>query len=152
MRSGITRLAMVAATTAALVGGLFAAVGHAANNSEQVVFSGTGFGNFAGTPSPFGFWIWCEATSHNPYAGNCAGSMYFYALGLVKHVGGDNAITEPQDGQYVITISSRDGSVGCTLINTPPITQGPTNTVSVSCSAPGGGGASTNAVGHATGP
>jgi len=64
----------------------FAAAG---NNSEQVIFSGTGFGTFTpsgGSPTntPFGFWIWCETDSGNGYLGECHGAMYFYALGMSK--------------------------------------------------------------------
>src|SRR5207245_303614 len=53
----------------------------AARNSEQVIFSGVAStGSTFG--SPVGFWIWCEADSTNPYAGECNGAMYFYALGI----------------------------------------------------------------------
>jgi len=41
---------------------------------------------------------------------------------------------------------SRDGSINCWLVNTALATHGPTNTVSMSCSAPAGGGTFTNAV------
>jgi hypothetical protein len=118
-------------------------------NSEQVVFSGTGFGSFGGG-SPFGFWIWCEADSENPYAGECNGAMYFYALGITKHV--DGTIAEPAEGDYVMTVTSRGGSVACTLANVGPASKGPTNTVNVVCSSPAGAGASTNAVVNVTGP
>src|SRR5712692_9503772 len=78
----------------------------AANSSEQVVFSKTGaFGNFGGTNTPFGFWIWCEASSANPYQGQCNGSMYFYALGIPSHVV-DGSITELADGIYQINVLS----------------------------------------------
>src|SRR5215470_1469231 len=60
-------------------------VAQAANNSEQIVFSGTG--SFS-TVTPFGFWIWCEGDSGNPYQGECNGAMYFYGLGITKHVAG----------------------------------------------------------------
>ena len=118
-------------------------------NSEQVVFSGTGFGTFGGG-SPVGFWIWCEADSENPYAGECNGAMYFYALGITKHV--DGTIAEPSDGHYVMTVSSRDSSVACTLANPALAVQGPRNTVNVGCTAPAGSGSSTNAVVNVTGP
>jgi hypothetical protein len=118
-------------------------------SSEQVVFSGTGFGTFGGG-SPVGFWIWCEADSQNPYAGECNGAMYFYALGITKHVDGE--ITEPSDGHYVMTVESRDGSVSCTLANPELAVQGPRNTVNVTCTNPAGAGSSTNAVVNVTGP
>jgi hypothetical protein len=136
---------------------LFPASTRAANNSEQVVFSGTGFGTFTPpegtpTPSPFGFWIWCEADSTNPYLGQCSGAMYFYALGIVRHVV-DGAISELAQGQYQISvISSKDASVSCSLINVLPVKNGPTNTVTLSCGSPAGGGQSNNAVVNVTGP
>ncbi len=101
---------------------------HAANNSEQVVFSGLA----QSAQTPVGFWIWCEADSSNPYFGECNGSMYFYALGIVKHVDGE--VTEGPDGIYHQAVEARDGSFSCTLVNasTPP-THGPTNTVNVNC-------------------
>lgn len=123
-----------------------------ANNSEQVIFSGAG--SFPGV-TPFGFWIWCEADSENPYQGECNGAMYFYALGIVRHVAG--MITEPEEHVYQMdVVSTRDDSVACTLVNTPPIVHGPHNTVTVTCTAPsqvqGVQGTSTNAVVNVTGP
>jgi len=121
-----------------------------AHHSEQVVFSGTGFGNFNSTDTPFGFWVWCEADSANPYAGRCNGAMYFYALGITRHVSG--VITEPQDSLYTMTVSSSDGAIACALSNPSPATKGPSNTVDAVCSAPSGTGASTTAVVNVTGP
>lgn len=123
-----------------------------ASASEQVVFSGAGVDNFSGTTTPFGFWIWCEAESANPYITECAGSMYFYNLHLVKHVDDTAPIQEKGDGQYFITVGSDDGTVACTLLNMLPNTRGPTNTVQVDCTAPSGSGSSTNAVVSVTGP
>ncbi len=135
-----------------------ASVVHAANNSEQVVFSGAGFGTFTpagGSPtvSPFGFWIWCESDSGNPYVGQCNGAMYFYALGITKGVE-DGSITELSDGIYAIHILSRKDNgltVDCTLTNESS-NKGPTNTVDVACTAPAGTGQTTNAVVNVTGP
>jgi hypothetical protein len=120
----------------------------AANNSEQVVFSGTGFGS----AGPVGFWVWCEADSNNPYAGECNGAMYFYALGITRHVEGE--ISEPEEHEYVMDVAStRDSLVDCTLANGLPIKHGPNNTVTVTCTAPSGfSGTSTNAVVNVTGP
>lgn len=125
-----------------------------AASSEQVVFSGTGFGSFQNTPTPFGFWIWCEATPTNPYQGQCSGAMYFYALGNIKHVV-DGNITELAEGQYSITVlSTLDNTVNCTLVNGPPVppVSGPHNTVTATCTAPAGMGTSDNAVIAVTGP
>jgi hypothetical protein len=126
-----------------------------ATNSEQVVFSGTGMGTFGGKDTAFGFWIWCEADSTNPYKGQCNGAMYFYALGITRHVV-DGLITEPVEGQYIISvISTRDSTVSCTLENRPPSippVRGPHNTVAVECGTPVGNGATDTAVINVTGP
>jgi hypothetical protein len=124
-----------------------------AASAEQIVFSGTGFSPSAGTP--FGFWIWCQsAEASPPYAGQCSGAMYFYALHITQHVDDVAPVAEPQDGEYLMTVASRDGSVRCTLENDPPPTSGPTNSVHVRCTAPVSftDGLSTNAVVNATGP
>lgn len=121
----------------AVVAGASAA---SAARSEQVVFSGTGFGDFG----PFGFWVWCQVQTHNPYETDCNGAIYFYELGLTKHITGD--VSEIADDQYQMDLASRDGSIACTLTNEPPIVHGPDNTVDASCSSPSGSGTSTNAV------
>jgi len=123
------------------------------HHSEQIVFSGTGFGTFNDTQSPFGFWIWCQdADSSTPYAGECNGAMYFYALGVTKGVEGE--VTEPSDGIYQMTVASRKGSaVSCQLTNAAAeLNHGPSNTVDVTCTTPSGAGQSTNAVINVTGP
>jgi hypothetical protein len=144
----VLRPAAAMAVAGVLVGALFASgpPAMAQKNSEQIVFSGTGSGDFG----VFGFWVWCEADSGNPYQGRCSGSTYFYDLRITKHVTGQ--VSEPDEHEYQMVVSSKDGSVACTLTNVPPITKGPTNTVNASCSAPAGDGTSTNAVVRATGP
>src|SRR6266849_9880533 len=109
-------------------------VAHAASNSEQVVFSTSGgTGHFGGVDTPFGFWIWCETDSNNPYFGQCNGSMYFYKLGITKHVNETSipGFTEPQDGQYRISVTSSTGKLSCSLINELPRASGPNNTIDV---------------------
>jgi hypothetical protein len=136
----MSRIVVAACLAVAVPIGLLATAPVAsAERSEQVVFSGTGFGDFG----PFGFWVWCAVDSHNPYD-DCNGAMYFYGLHLTKHVDGE--VTEPEDDQYQMDLSSRDGSIVCTLINEPPIVHGPHNTVNASCSTPAGSGTSTTAV------
>ncbi len=122
------------------------------NASKQVVFSGTGLGDFSNTPTPFGFWIWCEGESGNPYVGKCSRAMYFYALGITKHVAG--MVVEPAEDTYQMTVASTaDSSIeSCVLTNVPPITSGPTNAVNVSCGTPSGSGQSATAVVKVTGP
>ena len=125
----------------------------AAKNSEQVVFSGVaGVHSTFPSGSPAGFWIWCEADSSNPYLGECNGSMYFYALGITKHVEGE--VTEPSEGIYRMEVSSTlDNSVNCVLTNqSPDPVNGPQNTVTVSCTSPSGSATSTSAVVNVTGP
>lgn len=120
------------------------------NNAEQIVFSGqTPPGSFTG--GPFGFWVWCEdAEAGNPYAGFCAGSIYFYALELIRPVRG--TVSENPDGSYTMTVESRDGAIACELTNVPPVTKGPRNDVNVSCSSPGISGTFHGAVVQVTGP
>jgi hypothetical protein len=48
----------------------------------------------------------------------------------------DGEVTEPDEGEYVMDVTSSDGSVDCTLTNTPTLTGGRTNTVDVNGSSP----------------
>ena len=135
----------------------------AANNSEQVVFSGAGSGTFSlngGDPTltPFGFWIWCESDSGNPYVGECHGAMYFYALGITRAVedAGEGAIVENGEGLYSISVVDKKGQglISCTLTNSSD-DHGPSNMITVGCTAPGaiiGSGSSPNSVVNVTGP
>jgi hypothetical protein len=120
----------------------------AAHNSEQLVFSGTTNNGL------IGFWIWCEVDSNNPYADECNGSMYFYNLGLTKHVEDvEDGITEGADDTYQIMVhSTKDDSVACTLQNTAEPVKGPNNTVTVTCTSPSTSGTSSTAVVTVTGP
>jgi hypothetical protein len=129
----------------------------AAHHSEQVVFSGVAaIGSTFEKTSPAGFWIWCEAESNNPYAGECNGSMYFYALGITKHVSdieGVNSIEEFGDEQYRIRVrSTTDNSIDCTLESLSAPQHGPNNAVHVSCTSPAGAADSTTAIVNVTGP
>ncbi len=138
----------------AIVLGLGAAPGPTARaaSSGQVVFSVnvlSGFGTFAGTPTPVGFWVWCEAESTNPYQGECNGSLYFYALGGPQHVTG--TIRELAPDQYQMHVTSA-GGFDCRLTNVLPVTSGPTNTVTLSCTSPAGTTTVPNVVVNVTGP
>lgn len=131
---------------------LVPAIAALAASSQQVVFSGGGI--FPGV-TPFGFWIWCESSSSNPYFLECNGAMYFYALGIVKHVAG--TVTSNGGNSFTLNVvSTADDSVACALTNVPPATSGPTNTVDVNCTAPGAvhgvTGTSRSAVVQVTGP
>ena len=127
----------------------------AARNAEQVIFSGIGLPPVSS--EPFGFWIWCQneqaPSSRGRYETDCNGAVYFYARGIVTHVTGE--ITEPAEGLYEMEVESKDGRVSCTLDNVPPITHGPSNTVTAACLVDGvlvTGLMSTDAVVTATGP
>jgi len=158
MRNKIILAALAAVITATMI----TPQTFAANNQEQIIFSGAATGSF-GTPSVAGlayFWIWCKNTAGpngHTYSTDCEGSMSFPALGITKGVNGEDGITEPSEGTYVIHVQSRTDngkSVDCTLTNVPPITSGPTNTVKVSCVSllTLGSGITNSAVVISTGP
>ncbi len=142
----ISRASLLLAGAALMLWVAQAAFAQASNSSEQVVFSTSGgSGTFNGKPTGFGFWIWCEGESKNPYEGSCNGAMYFYALGITKHVAG--MVTETASDTFEMdVVSTKDSSVACTLTNVPPITNGQTNTVNVSCTAPKGTGSAMSVV------
>ena len=129
--------------------------------SQQVIFSGTGVftdDSLSKPITPFGFWIWCEGESANPYEGACNGAMYFYALGITKGVFG----SATGSGQvFTLTVRSADNVVKCQLTNHTPVLSGPANMVTANCTAPAQvvdttdsdtAGLSTNAVVKVTGP
>jgi hypothetical protein len=148
----IAALRSVVVAVALVLSVALAGTARAASNSEQVVFSGTATGTFGGVPSRVGFWIWCEAESDNPYVGECNGSMRFAALGLDKHVEDVVPISEPTPDHYVMRVASSDGSINCTLSNTPPTKSGPAKTVQTVCAAPAGSATTNSAVVMETGP
>ena len=129
--------------------------------SQQVIFSGTGVFTDDAAPkpiTPFGFWIWCEGASANPYQGACNGAMYFYAFGITKGVFG--SVSGSGQG-FTMTVHSADGVIACTLKNGPTVVSGPGNMVTATCTAPSQvvdtadndtSGLSTNAVVNITGP
>ena len=92
IRAGFLFLAIAAVVLCGARG----AGAQSSHHSEQVVFSGGGFST--ALDSPYGFWIWCESDSTNPYLGVCNGAMYVYERGLVKQVSG--TITEPASSTY----------------------------------------------------
>jgi hypothetical protein len=99
----------------------------AANNSEQVVFSKTGA--FSSTFGPLGLWIWCEADSGNPYQGECAGNVYFYAV-TSRAFGVTGTISEGASGLYTMTVSSANGFISnCQFSNPNQAVHGPNNTL-----------------------
>jgi hypothetical protein len=111
---------------------------------EQVVFSGEAEGSFE-----VEFWIWCAVDQSGNYD-DCNGAVRFDDLHLARHVEGE--VAEVGEDVYQMDVAStRDDSVSCTLTNSPPITNGPTNTVTVDCTTPGGSAVGTDVVVVATG-
>jgi hypothetical protein len=91
-----------------------------------------------GTLGPFGIWVWCEAPdASNPYAGECAGSMYFYDLGLTKFVEDEEGTLSMTSTSFTVELVARDGSIDCTVTGTTA-DKGPSNTITVDCSEPAG--------------
>ncbi len=79
--------------------------------NQQLIFqdrAGTGSGDFNGSTTPFGFWIWCQPVSSNAYGNDCAGAVYFYHLGITVGVDGHVASFQ-QSGDalaFTVTVSS----------------------------------------------
>jgi hypothetical protein len=129
------------------------------NHSEQIVFSGVGFGSFGGVQSPFGFWVWCQnsAPGNGLYGRDkaCSGAMYIYALGITKGVfgfGSNGGVVENADETYTMHVHSADYAIDAFLTNeSDDLDPGPSNTVNVTFLTPAGGGSSTNAVVIVTG-
>ena len=149
---------VLAAVAAAVLVAMPGSAVQAAQNSEQVVFSGTGFPTTSS--EPWGFWVWCQNQQAGPsqgaYETDCNGALYFYARGIVVHVTGEISESELEEGIYEMDLESRDGAVVCTLTNSLPILHGRHNTVTADpCTINGEsvtGLVSTNAVVNATGP
>lgn len=138
MRGGakvLVLLAVLAAVTLAVAPGASSQGGGA----RQLVVSGQiPPGATTGTLGPFGIWVWCEdPDASNPYAGECAGSMYFYDLGLTKFVEDEEGTLSLTSTSFSVELVSPDDSIDCTVSGTTA-NRGPSNTISVSCSAPAG--------------
>jgi hypothetical protein len=121
--------------------------------ATQLVISGqTPPGATTGNLDGFGIWVWCEApAAANPYAGECAGSMYFYNLGLTKFVeekeGAPFTLTSTS---FSVELVSRDGSIDCTVSGSVPTTKPSKTTITVSCSPPTRNGTLSNVVVNVT--
>ena len=133
-------------SSANTIGGTPAASGVTISQSvnQQLVFqdqAGTGTGTFDGSWTPFGFWIWCQTPlNSNAYGNDCAGSLYFYKLGITTGVNG--SITSTASG-YSVNVSStppNGAAANCSFTLTTPFSTGATNTVPLSCSSPSGSG------------
>ncbi len=139
----------VALAMVAVMLGLALAPGAQASGAQQIVFSAqnppsTGSFTSGSVTTPFGFWIWCEGASTNPYTGRCGGAMYFYGLAIVRGV---QDFAAPTFGTSAVTlhVQSGDGAVHCDLTGPLSPSSGPTNTISVTCMKPSGSGTASNA-------
>jgi hypothetical protein len=105
------------------------------HHSEQVVFSGDADSSEGGID----FWIHCEDESNNRNQGTCSGAIHVDDPKLTRSVSG--SVTEDEaTGAYTIIVASKDGSIAATFVNTPPVSHGPHNTVTVTFDTPGGQG------------
>lgn len=116
--------------------------------ATQLVISGqTPPGATSGNLDGFGLWVWCEDPSAaNPYAGECAGSMYFYNLGLTKFVEDEEDTLVLSSTGFSVELVSPDGTIDCTVSGTLPAAKGPSNTIDVGCSTPDRSGTLSNVV------
>jgi hypothetical protein len=114
--------------------------------SNQIMFEGVGSGTFNSHQTNFDFSVRC-------YGSSCVGAFVFPKPGksVVNYVSG--TVTQLQPGMYMMSLSTPSPTsappsqtVSCSLVNAPPVTQGETNTVTMSCSTPAGSGSSQNAV------
>src|SRR6266849_1039502 len=106
------------------------------SDGQEFIFSGTGtFFNGSTLVTPFGFWIWCKGPANNPYAQECAGAMYFYALAApaVNVDGHPTEVCSNSGCALHVTGSNQALSVDCTLNATGPFKPGPSNLVTVKC-------------------
>ncbi len=138
MRRG-TKVLMLFAVLAAVTLVAAPAASSQGGGATQLVLSGQLTpGVTTGTLGPFGIWVWCEGPdASNPYAGECAGSMYFYDLGLTKFVEDEEGTLSLTSTSFSVELVSPDGSIDCTVSGSTA-NKGPSNTITVSCSAPTG--------------
>jgi hypothetical protein len=117
--------------------------------ANQMVFEGVGTGTFNAKTMQFGFSVRC-------YGANCVGALVLGGPSAVTYVTG--TVTQLQQDSYMLSLSATPTangtlpptqlppSISCSLANTPPITQGETNAVTMTCSSPAGSGISNDAV------
>jgi hypothetical protein len=101
----------------------------------------------------FGIRVWCQdPAAGNPHSGECAGSIYFYNLLLVRHVAHEEDTLVLTSTSFSVELVSDDGSVDCTVSESLPSAKGPSagNTISVSCSSSDRSGTLSNLVPNVT--
>jgi len=154
MKRFLRTLALTLAMSSAVLPALHAGISFESGEVPHLVFRGSAFfvPSGGGRPAriPFAFAISCQTGEGNPNAYECAGGMQFRFTGsiIAKNVRGVFVRLDapfPED-TYQVTVASEDGSVACTLTNTPPITDGRTNRIALSCAMPSGTGQVENAV------
>jgi len=138
MRPG-TKVLVFFAVLAAITLVAAPGAGSQGGGARQLVVSGQiPPGTTTGTLGPFGLWVWCEdPDASNPYHGECAGSMYFYDLGLTKFVEDEEDTLSLTSTSFSVELVSRDSSIDCTVSGNTA-NSGPSNTITVRCSAPAG--------------
>ena len=110
--------------------------------TTQVMFEGSGSGTFNAQTMQFGFSARC-------YGANCVGALVLGGQNAAYYVTG--TVSQVQQDTYMMSLStpqitSKAQHVSCSLVNTPPVTTGDTNTVTMTCSSPAGSGVSHQAL------
>ena len=113
-----------------------------------VVFEGNGTGTFNSQAMPFGFSVRC-------YGNNCVGAVLLGDANTAAYVTG--TVTVVEQDTYMMSVSTSPAAGGsvhfgspvtlsCSLMNSPPIAEGESNKVTMTCSTPAGSGISSNAM------
>ncbi len=110
--------------------------------TSQLVFEGSGSGTFNAQVMQFGFSARC-------YGANCVGALVLGGQNAAYPVTG--TVSQVQQDTYMMAMStsqitSNAPHISCSLVNSPPLTQGDTNTVTMTCSSPAGSGVSHQAL------
>lgn len=134
----------------------------ASSANTQIVFSNntTGTGdwctnglNACTVPNPsnpnlhFGFWYWCQLGT-NGYGTGCAGNIYIYGINIAAIAAtcdGASCVTSNGGGSYTLLAYASNGWV-CSLTNTGPVSSGPHNAVTMTCTNPQGTGTAPGSV------
>jgi hypothetical protein len=90
----------------------------------------------------FGFSVRC-------YGANCVGALVLGGQNAAYYVTG--TVSQVQQDTYMISVSTpqitpNTPHVSCSLVNSPPMAQGETNTATMTCSSPAGTGVSHQAL------
>jgi hypothetical protein len=116
--------------------------GTSSGPASQLMFEGNGSGTFNSQSMQFGFSVRC-------YGANCVGALVLGSQNAAYYVTG--TVSQVQQETYMISLSSpqittNTPRVSCSLVNSPPMTPGETNTVTMTCSSPAGTGVSHQAL------